>query len=251
MEDTVIPPLSASQRKKIKEVVKFHYGIDAKDYDINWIDKMLRNNYLVLHNQRVIRELVTININKILLKHRDEIGSIKFEEILLHKLIFKYLTFASMCFRAGIPIATIFLCRTALEAGLRERIAEKIAKNKEEMWEVMKKLSNLKLGQLIQRADDENIIKKDEIENLFTINEKMRKLIPNPRHLLDKYIHADLHKIIEFLKEIGADVEVIGDVDFIERKKIQAQAFIDKIAVFILTATTRIAERLYFSTNEK
>lgn len=74
----------------------------------------------------------------------------------------------------------------------------------------------------------------------------MKKIIPNPRNLLDKYIHADLPAIIAFLKEIGADTEVVGDVDLIGKKKIQAQTFIDKIAVFILTATTRIAERLYF-----
>jgi len=251
MESTVIPPLSTSQRKKIKEVVKFHYGIDAEDHDIDWIDKMLRNHYSTLHDQRIIRNLVTVNIDKILLKHRDKIGSIKFEEIQLHKLIFSYLTFASMCYRAGIPIATIFLCRTALEGGLREKIAEKIAKNKKEIWETMKELSHLKLWQLIQKADDENIIRKSEIEKFFTIDEKMKKIIPNPRHLLDKYIHADLHTIITFLKEIRADTEVIGVMDLIERKKIQAQTFIDKIAVFILAATTRIAERLYFLSNEK
>lgn len=41
MENTIIPPLSTSQKKKIKEIVKFHYGIDADDYDIDRIDKGL------------------------------------------------------------------------------------------------------------------------------------------------------------------------------------------------------------------
>lgn len=246
MENTIIPPLSDSRRKKIKEVVKFHYGIDADDRDIDWIDKMLRNHYTVLHDQRIIRNLVTVNIDKILLKHRDKIGSIEFERITMDKLIFRYLTFASMCYRAGIPIATISLCRTALEGGLKEKIAEKIAKDEKGIWEAIKESSNLKLWQLVQKAEDENIISKGEIENFFTIDEKLKKIIPNPRNLLDKYIHADLPTIIAFLKEIGADTEVIGNVDLIEKKKIQAQTFIDKIAVFILAATSRIAERLYF-----
>lgn len=246
MENTIIPPLSSSQRKKIKEVVKFHYGIDADDHDIDWIYEMLRNHYSVLHDQNVIRNLVTVNINKTLLKHRDKIGSIEFERITMDKLIFQYLTFASMCYRAGIPIATISLCRTALEGGLKEKIAEKIAKDEKGIWEAIKELANWKLWKLVKRAEDENIISKGEIERFFTIDEKMKKIIPNPRNLLDKYIHADLPAIIAFLKEIGADTEVVGDVDLIGKKKIQAQAFIDKIAVFILTATTRIAERLYF-----
>jgi len=246
MENTIIPPLSDSRRKKIKEIVKFHYGIDADDRDIDWINKMLRNHYTVLHDQRIIRNLVTVNIDKILLKHRDKIGSAEFERMTMDKLIFRYLTFASMCYRAGIPIATISLCRTALEGGLKEKIAEKIAKDEKGIWEVIKESSNLKLWQLVQKAEDENIISKGEIENFFTIDEKMKKIIANPRNLLDKYIHADLPTIIAFLKEIGADTEVIGNVDLIEKKKIQVQTFIDKIAVFILVATSRIAERLYF-----
>ena len=251
METTVIHPLSISQRKKIKEIVKFHYGIDADDHDIDWIDEMLRNHYSVLHDQNMIRNLVTVNIDKILLKHRDEIGSIEFERITMDKLIFQYLTFASMCYRAGIPIATISLCRTALEGGLREKIAERVAKDEKGIWKAIRELSNLKLWQLVQRAEDKNIINKGEIEKFFTIDEKMKKIIPNPRNLLDKYIHADLPTIIAFLKEIGADTEVIGDVGLIEKKKIQAQTFIDKIAVFILVATTRIAERLCFFDDEK
>ena len=132
MDNTTIPSLSASQRKKIKEVVKFHFGIDAEDHDIDWIDKMLRNHYSVLHDTMIIRNLVTVNIDKILLKHRDKIGSVKFEELLLDKLIFYCLTFASMSYRAGIPIGSIMLCRTAVETGLRERIAEELAKKEVE-----------------------------------------------------------------------------------------------------------------------
>ena len=137
-------PLSGSQRKKIKEVVKFHYGIDADDHDIDWIDQMLRDHYSVFHDQNVIMNLVTVNINRTLLKHRDKIGSIEFERITMNKLIFQYLTFASMCYRAGIPIATISLCRTALEGGLTEKIAEKIAKDEKGIWEAIKELAKWK-----------------------------------------------------------------------------------------------------------
>jgi len=153
-----------------------------------------------------------------------------------------------MCYRTGIPLATIFLCRTAIEAGLREKLAEKRAKeNSERIWKEMQNLIDLKLWQLIKKIEDENIISKNEIEMLFTINNKMKNIIPNPRNLLDKYIHADLPTIITFLEAIGADTKVIGAENFMQEKKIQAEAFLDKIAVFVLVATTRLAERLYLT----
>lgn len=64
MKNTVIPPLSSSQRKEIKEIVKSHYGIDVADCDIDWIDAMLRNHYSVFHVHSIIRNLITVDINK-------------------------------------------------------------------------------------------------------------------------------------------------------------------------------------------
>jgi len=252
IEKNVVPPLSSSRRERIKKIVRFHYGIDAKDSDIAWIDKMLRNNYSILHDQHVINNLVTVNIGNIYRRHRDRIGSIKLEKLMMDKLIFKYLTFASMCYRANIPIATILLCRTAIEAGLREKLAEKRAKEHiKQVWEEIKTLTHLRLWQLIQQSEDEGIINKNELEKLFVIDDKMKAIIPNPRNLLDKYIHADLPTIIAFLETIGVDTRVIGVEDIMQEKKIQAEASIDKIAVFILAATSRLAERLYLLANSE
>ena len=85
IERTVILPLSSSRRERIKKIVRFHYGIDSKDSDIDWIDRMLRNNYSVLHDQQIISNLVTVNIGNILLKHRDRLGSIELERLTMNK----------------------------------------------------------------------------------------------------------------------------------------------------------------------
>lgn len=249
MDITAIPTLSTSQRKRIKEVVKFHYGIDAEDYDIDWIDKMLRNNYLVLHDQEIMRNLVTVNIGKILLKHRDRIGSIKFEETTLDKLIFRYLTFASMSYRAGIPIGSILLCRTAIETGLRERIAEELAKKDgkdkelpQKIWELMEKLEDKRLCELIRIAEENGIITREENEELF----KSLKLgEQSSRRVFDKFIHGDIGWIVKFA-ESKENMSVIGAKDILEEKKIIAESSIDHIAVSTLIGTTLIAERLYF-----
>ena len=254
MKNTMIPSLSTSQRKKIKEVVKFHFGIDAEDHDIDWIDKMLRNHYSVLHDQMIIRNLVTVNIDKILLKHRDKIGSIKFEKILLDKLIFNYLTFASMSYRAGIPIGSIILCRTAIETGLRERIAEELAKKEikdrglpQKIWEWMKKLEDKGLRDLIEMAEENGILTKREIEGFF---KSLRLEKQTSRKVLDKFIHGDIYWIVRFVESKDKEnAKVIGAKDILHEKKIIALfgGRIDHIAVSVLIGTTLIAERLYFS----
>lgn len=252
MNSTIVAILSTAQRKKIKDIVKFHYGIDAEDYDIDWIDKMLRNHYSVLHDQNVVRNLVTTNIDKILLKHRENVGSAKFEEILLDKLIFRYLTFASMSYRAGIPIGSIFLCRTAIEAGLRERIAEELAKKEtqereklpQKIWDHMEKLEDKQLWDLIKTAEENNIITKEEIEEFFKPL-KLKK--SRSRRVLDKFIHGDISWIVKFIENKDQEhAKVIGAKDILHEKKIIAESYTDYIAVSTLVGTTLIAERLYF-----
>ncbi len=256
-KETIIPQLSNEMRKRIKKIVEFHYGFRPKNKDINWIDKMLRNNYSVLHDQRIIRNLATVEIDKMLLKHRDKIGSIKFEKILLDKLIFRYLTLASMCYRAGISFATITLCRTAIETGLRERIAEELAKkecNKTKEFpkiilEKLKTLKDISLGTrgenkgLIDLAEENNMISNKTIEKIF---KELKFKQQSSRRILDKFIHGNLIWMVNFVKEKNKNVEVIGAENILEKYKIIADSKINDIAVEVLKGTTKIAEILYF-----
>jgi len=247
----IIPQISDEMRKRIKRIVKFHYGFEPNNRDIDWIDGVLRNNYSTLHDQRIIRDLVTTEIAKILLKHRDKNGNTEFGNILLHKLIFHYLTLASMSYRAGIPFATISLCRTAIEAGLRERVAEELAKkevNKNEKFpkkvlEKMETLKDLSLRDMIKLAEENNIISNEVIEKVF---EKLKFKYQNSRKILDKFIHGDLIWMVNFVKEKGKNSEVIGAENVLEECKIIADFNIDDIAVEVLKGTTKIAEILYF-----
>jgi len=249
-----IPKISDESKKRIKKIVKFHYGFIPTDDEIYNIDQGLRNNYVTLHDQFIIREIVTRNISeKILLKHRTKENVLEIEGLFLNKLIFHYLTYASMCYRAGIPLATIHLCRTAMEAGLRERIAEERAKRKvygnatyqKEVWNEIGELKRVLLKKLIPIAEEEGVITEAEIEKIFMVDEKGKPIIYKHRHLLDKYIHADLSTLIDFFEAIGMDEEVIGAEDFLKEMKIKAEIWTNEIAFIILKATTRLAERLY------
>ena len=261
MNEIVIPQISDEMRKRIKKIVKFHYGFEPDNRDIDWIDGVLRNNYSTLHDQRIIRNLVTVEIDKILLKHRDKIGNIKFGKILRHKLIFHYLTLASMSYRAGIPFATISLCRTAVEAGLRERVAEELAKKEvsknekfpKKVFEKMETLKDLSLGSiktkkgetkgLIRLAEENNIISDKAIEEIF---KKLKFKYQSSRRILDKFIHGDLIWIVNFFKEKDKNCEVIGAENVLEESKIIADFKIGDVAVEVLEGTTKIAEILYF-----
>ena len=89
MPETVISSLSPENKLKIKSIVKSHYRFLPHNDNIEWIDDVLRNHYVVLHDQRIILELVAHELSRPLLKHRDRLGSTAFERILLDKTIFR------------------------------------------------------------------------------------------------------------------------------------------------------------------
>ncbi len=154
---------------------------------------MLSNSYGAMHEQRVIEELATNNLTNGLLKHRDRLGTSEFERIWLEKDAFKYLTFASMCFRAGIPAGTISLCRTAIKSGIRERLAEELARKEvtdesslsRAIRDNLSRLEhNIKLWKLIDEAKKNGVLGGRDIEEAF------QEL--GGREILDKFIHGDV-----------------------------------------------------------
>lgn len=223
--------------QRIKKIVEFHYGFLPDDDEIVSIDEGLRNQYSVLHEQCIIRELLTWKVSSILVAHRQEKPAI--ESLFLDKLMFRFLTLANMCYRAGIPLACITICRIAIEAGLRERLAEAKASSPEEVWNEIKKRHDKLLGRLVKEADQEGIMTKKEFEELFVFGGQLG------HHLLDKYTHADLNSIILLFESLQFDIRVVGAKDALAEKKIQAETYTDEVAIAVLVATTKIAEKLY------
>ena len=283
MSETRMSRISDETKDRIKNIVKYHYGFTPKDSDIEWIDKMLTNNYGFLHEQQIIRELAANNISKELLKHRDRIGSEQFERIERGRDIFRYLTFASMCFRAGIPAGTICLCRTAIESGLRERLAEELAReentsNSELPGAILNKLKRLEkdekynsLAKLIKEVP-RKINEEQKIEGAF---QELKFKGQEGRKILDKFIHGDIVWLVNFARN-RKNIEVRGaegrvktyklvpdkegeynevfekeedykvSIDKLEEYKIIAESEINEIAIKVLKATYRIAEILYY-----
>lgn len=251
MHDVRVPQVSKETIKRIKEIVEYHHGFTPRDDDICRIDDMLRDQYAVLQPHRIVRELVMREIDKDLLTHRDRLGSLEFERIWLEKTIFKYLTFASMSYRAGIPAATISLCRTAIESGLRERLAEELAEKgstssselAEAVCSKLKELERKTLAGVIRVASEEGIIGKQEVGAAF---QELRFKHQTARKILDKFIHGDIVWIVDFVRHREEDTSVVGAKDLLQEYKLISDMKTDEIAVEVLKATYEIAGILYF-----
>ena len=250
MSDTVVPPLSTESKQRIKSIVNIHHGFGPQDSDIAWIDDVLRNHYIVLHDQKIILELVAYELSKPLLKYRDRFGSTAFEQIWHDKIIFRYLTYASMCYRSGISAGTIALCRTAIEAGLREKLAEELssetgspAERPALVKQKLRQLQNQSIGALVCKLEKRGIISTADFERQF----KALKLgNQSARKLLDKFIHGDIAWIVDLAVDRGLDTTVIGAKDVFHQSKIVADIHLNKLAVEVLRGSYGIAEILFF-----
>lgn len=244
------PQLSDDELKRIKEQVNYHYGFTPADRDLLRIDEGLRNNYIIMHAQRIIREVVSWEIGNETLKHRDRLGSKEFERLWFEKSIFRYLTYASMCYRAGIPAGAIGLCRTAIEAGIRERLAEELAKrettSQDELsartLEQLRQLQDKMLNDLIRLASKERILNEREIEESFSALKLQRH---SSRKILDKFIHGDIIWMMDFVQSRVGHTEVFGARDSLHEVRSIAEMRLDDVAIEVLRATERIAAILY------
>ncbi len=250
MNEPTIPQLSDEVKRDIQRTVAYHYGFTPSDEILLRIDGALRNHYAALHRGNIIREVVVMEIGNDLLKHRDRIGSLEFERLWAEKSIFRYSMFASMCYRAGIPAGAISLCRTAIEAGLRERLAEVIAKKEAanqkalpaKTLEHLGRLRDESLSDLIRAASEAGILNEHDIEESFNT---LKFQGQGSRKVLDKFIHGDIVWMVAFVRSRKADTMVIGAKDELHEAKIVADMELDRVAVEVLRATDRIAAILY------
>ncbi len=250
MDEIRIPQLSDEIKRRIKEIVSYHYGFVPADHDLQWIDEVLKNQYVVLHEQYIVRSVVDFEIEKELLKYRDKLGSSNFEQIWIEKTIFKYLTLANMCYRAGVSAGAISLCRTAIESGLRERLAEELARQETsnrgdlpaKTLEKLHQLRDESLGPLIEKASEVGIISSKDIEDAFG---SLKFQSQSSRKVLDKFIHGDLVWMVDFVKSREDDTRVVGARNELEEFKIVADMRTEQVAVEVLKGAHRIAAALY------
>ena len=114
----------------------------------------------------------------------------------------QYLAEAQRCFFNGQYLASIILCRSSLEIGLREAIAHvESTKKSTTFLKVYIKFEKKTLRHLIPKAQELHLIKNDELERIFTIHPRTQCDF-KPRRLLDKFIHGGYSELFVLLQEI-------------------------------------------------
>jgi len=152
--------MNEGARNEIKELVKTKYGFSPENDEINYINDMLRLTYFDLHQFRIVNHIATSSIFNSLMKYRAVKGY-EFDNIYSDKLIFKYLRLARKCFEEALNFPAICMCRTAIESGLIERVAEEQAnidgdttrKFEKKVLNYMKKNKNEMLHRNLEHAE--------------------------------------------------------------------------------------------------
>lgn len=198
---------------------------------------------------------------------------LKIEEQSRNRFIFSFmrahLAQAQACFIHGLSLATIFLCRSSLEIGLKEAIAHiRASKNKNSFEKEYSKIEKETLWSSILEAQKIKLITKEEIDDIFTIPSKIN-LDFKPRELLNKFIHGDYSDLYVLVKEVS--IEGLGKgknfEDFIEkmheldkvmkmgkaftRSTYASMVVSEQLALFFLQALFRIAKLIFYERLDK
>ena len=190
----MIKMINDEMMKNIKELTKERYGFTPNDFEINSIGESLSLSYEELHQYKIINHLVTRKIY--LDKFNYWSGLSTFNTITNEKLIFRFLKLAIKCYNEANNYASICLCRTAIETGLIERVAEENAKNdnaKDKCYEqkvvyYMNRNKGKMLHRNLELAQGFDIISITDVEEMFerNIGHGIGKKI------LDKFVHGDI-----------------------------------------------------------
>jgi hypothetical protein len=110
-------------------------------------------------------------------------------------------------------------------------------------WNKLKELNDKRLAQLIEEADQEGIIEKQKIEEIF---QEFKFRDQSSRKILDKFIHGDIVWMVNFVRDKEEDTRVIGAKNKLREYKIIYDMITGQIAIEVLKATYKIAEILYY-----
>lgn len=112
-----------------------------------------------------------------------------------------YLNQAKGCLTHGFYLASIMLCRSALEISLREAIAcVESSKSETTFLREYINLEKRSLRDLIPKAQELHLIDERELENTFIVHPRLRCDF-KPRKLLDKFIHGGYSELFTLLRE--------------------------------------------------
>ena len=190
-------------KSKIISLAKTLYRIDVSEAEV---DKLQDEEPFVNFNYRqaefLRRTLVVRKLCYPILKNLEsEIGK-DVHERFEFSFMNSVLNEAQGCFVHGQYLASIVLCRSSMEIGLRESVAHvESSRNKTSFVKEYAKLEESTLGPLIQKAQNVNLMKGGEIDDIFSSDLKIEWGF-KPRKLLDKFVHGGFSDLYVLVQEV-------------------------------------------------
>jgi len=213
--------LLPQHKKLIKQYSRMLYDLNVSDEEIDLSQR--RESYVNFNFRQaeyLRRGLIIKKLCDPFLDEASQHATVEIREFFASSLIYPYFHELSECFRSGSLLATISICRSSLEVGLREAVAyRKAKKNRTDILEEYGALEGKLLGPLLKMAEEMGIIESAHVNRIFTPLHLLAGM-EDPqkyRKLLDKFIHGSYSDLFMLVKNITIEGEKPKNFkDFIE-----------------------------------
>lgn len=256
--------LLPQHKKLVLDHLKILYQIDISEDELDEIQKeepFVNFNYRQAQFLRRIIVLRKICYPILKSKEQDEKTS---QNRFYFSFMNHQLNEAQGCFIHGQFFASIMLCRSSLEIGLREAIAHLESSKKNTAF--IKEYTNLEkktLRYLIPRAQELQLVEEEEINDIFTLRPKIKYNF-KPRKLLDKFVHGSYSELFvlvegvtidgkrksrnmeEFIKKMHELDKVTNLGESFTRNTYVRMLLTEELALFFIYALFRVATLIFF-----
>ena len=256
--------LLPQHEKMIVDHLKSLYRIDISE---NEVDEIQREEPFVNFNYRqaeFLRRIIVLRrICDPILKSHEPMQKAS-QERFQFSFTNQHLNQAKWSFIHGLYLASIVLCRSSLEIGLREAIAHvESSKNKTAFLNEYINLEKSTLKKLIPKAQGLHLIEQEEINNMFILHPKIKYHF-RPRKLLDKFIHgsySDLFilvqevtiegkgkskDIVDFIKKMYELEKVMDLGESFTRSTYARMLLREEVALSLICALTNVVKLIFF-----
>lgn len=211
----------------IKEYSRMLYDLQVSDEEIDHLQRTEPYTSFNFRQAEYLRRgLIIKKFCDPILEEANQNSTVEIQGFFASSLIHPYFHELSECFRLGTFLATISICRSSLEVGLREAVAYRKAKqNRTEILEEYGALEGKLLGSLkqkrglLQMAEEMGIIEGAHVDRIFTPLHLLGEM-EDPqkyRKLLDKFIHGSYSDLFMLVKHVTIGGEKPRDfIDFVE-----------------------------------
>jgi hypothetical protein len=252
-------------KARIISLAKILYRIDVSEAEV---DELQKEEPFVNFNNRqaefLRRMIVLRKICYPILKSHEPKTNKETQDRFQFSFMNRNLNEAQVCFVHGLYLASIILCRSSLETGLRESIAHiECSRNKTSFVKEYAKLEKIMFAGLILKAQNIHLMEEEEINDILSLDQQIEYDF-KPRNILDKFIrggYSDLFVLLrkieiegkgkgrdfeDFIKKMHEQDKVMEMGESFTRNMYVTMLLREELALFFIHALFRVAGLIFF-----